>query len=431
MIIAFRRLFSAWDQDAPMLVLIGRLGVVALGFTTTLIVARAIGPTGRGETAAAIALFYLVPIVLGLGVPVEVRRRTAENDSIHLGRSYRVYSVLTLPLAIVIALGLTHSALQSLESDSRTVAAVGIALAPVSVMWMCDVSVVLARRKFRRFLLIQLTQPTVFCLLTLASWGLGRASTAVVLACHVSGSLATALLGLRVAGSVGGRAPASPLELGRSSLKYFGAAIAEAASNRLDQVVLLPLAGAAQAGLYAVAVTISSVPLAVGHALSGWYFTSIVSAGVGERRDALKAEVVRVSLALGIAVSALLACLTPWLIRWGFGSEFSAAVVPTIVALAGSSAMIASYVAAQALAAEGRGIAMTSCQAGALSVSIGMLFALGPYFGAGGAAVASSAGYLCLLAALLAIGGWSFKRVLPRPRDVLLGMKSLMSPEVR
>ncbi len=425
----WRSVRTAWRENAPALVLVGRLGVVALGVMSTIVVARAIGPEGRGETAAAIALFYIVPIVLALGVPLEVRRRAAADGQIQLGTAYRRYALSVLPAAAVIGLVLARTLLDSLDRGAMIAAIVGVSLTPVTIAWMCDVSVVLARHQFRRFLMIQLAQPSVFLLLALGVWILDMATTAAVLVCYIAGNVATAALGWWASASAGTAPSSTPLELARSGSKYSGAAIAEAASNRLDQILVLPLVGASQAGLYSVAVTVSAVPLAIGHALAGWYFTLIVSAGPGPRRESLKAEAVRVALALGAAVALALACGSPWLVRVLFGAEFGAAVVPTLIALAGSVAMIGGYVAAQALAAEGRGIAMTSGQVVALAFSVLLLLALAPAYGANGAAAASSLGYLALLVVLLVVGRWSMRSVLPRPRDVRSAVRTLLRVE--
>lgn len=404
----------------------GRLGMTAFGLISALVIAHAIGPSGRGETAAAIALFYILPILLALGVPIEARRLTAKGNAGGVVRVSRRFAGLTAIPTIPIALALAYSLFEDFDSPARIIATVGVVASPATVSWMCNASVVFAQLRFRAFVAIQLTQPGTFLLLVLLAWGLGVADTGTVLLANIAGTLLTFVVALAFTRSQPYDSDIPLKSIVKNGSKYAGSAIAEAASNRLDQVLVLPLMGGFQAGLYSVAVTIAGVPLALGHALGGAFFSSIASAETGTKRTHLKADAFRFAFLLAGISAAILAIATPILVTKVFGAGFEDAILCTWIALAGSIAMVSAYVVAQGLAAEGRGIRMTIAQAISLIFSITMLVVLAPAHGAAGAAIASSLGYLVLLATLLVCYSVPARLLVPTTRDLSASWRAIL-----
>src|SRR5690606_1208287 len=107
--------------------------------------------------------------------------------------------------------------------------------------------------------------------------------------------------------------------------------------------------------------------------------------------------------------------------------DFAGAVLPTLIALLGSITMVIGFVGTQILVAEGRGVAVTVIQSLSLVVGIGLLIAVGPVLGAVGASIASTVGFIVACAAILGVAGIRASRSIPHPRDVVAGMKTLMS----
>lgn len=417
---------AAIKDGSPSLIAIGRLGASAVGLLSAPIVARALGPDGRGETAAAIALFYLVPILLGLGLPLEVRRLSAISDGRAVIRTARILCVIGFIPSIVIGLVLVRLLFGSLALTSQLVVAAGIFLAPLMLSWMCDQSVLIAERRYRPVMVIQVAQPVTFLVLVVIAWTFGIASTETILAANVLGTVVTFVLGLVfVRGGIRGERAELPAML-RGALKYAGSAAAEAASNRLDQVLVLPLVGAYQAGIYSVAVTIGAVPLALGHSLGASFFTSVATAK-GEERIVLKGAATRSGLAMGIASGIILAIVSPVAIPIVFGEEFVPSIPVTLISLVGSIALVAAFVCSSVLAAEGKGIRMTIAQVVSLALAIVLLYVLSPSLGAIGAAIASSIGYICLLGVLLVSMETRARRVIPSPRDFKASVSHLIN----
>lgn len=419
-----RRTARGFLHRSPSLLIFGRLGASGLALVSSPIVARAIGPEGRGETAAAVALFVIVPVILGVGLSLEVRRQAATSDGSAVLRTARSIVALSTPLAIGIAALTYFTIFTDFSPEGRIVATAGVALAPLSTSWALDVSVLVAHRRYGGVLLIQLLQPAVYLVLILLLWGFGAATVATVLTASIAGIVATFCAGLLlVRVPIRGRHVGLRLLL-RQGLTFSGSAIAEVAVNRADQVIVLPLIGAYQAGLYSVATTIGSVPLTIGQALGASYFTPIAQSE-GRHRSLLQGEAIRAAIAAAVVATPLIAAGAWAAIPLVFGQAFSPSIPATMIFLLGSAGLLSAYVTSMALAADGRGIAMTIAQVISLVSGFVGLIVLGPALGAVGAAIASTSGYFILLAALLIALRLPARVLIPYPQDFLGAIKRL------
>lgn len=405
--------------DSPSHLVIGRLIASALALISAPIVARAIGPEGRGETAAALALFNLVPIVLALGVPLEVRRLAAHGHASAAVRTARIFCLTALIPAAPVAILLDRLLFQGLDGSTRVVAVVGVILSPLMMSWMCDNAVLVAQRRYRAVFLLQVTPPSVYVILVLVLWIAGEARPSTVLACNIIATSATfvgAMLLTRI--PVGGTRWGYRKLVG-NGIRYAGSSIAEAASSRLDQVLVLPLIGAYQAGIYAVAATVSSIPLAFGQAIGASYYP-LAAIAHEQDRPKLRTEAIRTGVAAGVLVVPIAGIASVVAIPLVFGSGFTASVPVAGVLFSGAAALVIAYIGSMVLAAEGRGVQMTIAQVISLAVGVLLLMVLGPLWGALGASVASSLSQLVLLAVSVFVLRVRIRDVLPRPIDFRL-----------
>lgn len=413
--------------ESPVLLVVGRLGATALAFVTAPVIARAIGPIGRGETAAALAAFAIAPILLAFGVPLEIRRLAAIGQAAESLRTSRVICVLAVPVAAALGLLGYFTLFLSFAPGARIVAAVGVAMSPLAMTWMCDLGVLIATGRLRGVMFMQLLQPVIYLLAVVAFWMAGMIDTTTVLIANLTGTIATCVLGMALT-RVSVRGDHYPFrQMLRGSLRFAGSSMAEAASTRLDQMVALPLIGAFQAGIYSAAVNVAALPFALGQALGASYFP-LVARAEGENRRLLKEQSIRVSTAIALlCVPVMVSAI--WIgIPLLFGNEFSSAIPVAWLSLAGTCTMIVAYVCSMALAAEGHGNRMTVAQTLSLGVAMGLLFLLAPQWGALGAAAASSLGYATLLVLLLAGMGVRFRPSLPTRRDFSLAVLTLVRP---
>ncbi|MFD7007655.1 oligosaccharide flippase family protein [Rhodococcus jostii] len=394
-----KRIKGAYGTNSVSLIALSRIMATGLTLLTAPIIARSIGPIGRGETATALASFALIPIIISLGMPLEVRRAVAESDGSLVVRSARDICIVSFAPAAIISAALAFSVFSSMPTSVLLTAALGVFLAPLTVSWLCDQSALIARRNFRAVAAIQIAQPACYVSLISFGWVFDCVSVVYVLACNIIGTLVSFALGMWFCRVSLRGSRCSRLVFVKTSMRYYGSSLAEVASNRFDQLLVLPLIGAFGAGLYSIAVTVSSIPLSLGHALGAHFFN------VGSRSDnsqlrRLSGFALRAGLLSAGIFSVFLCALVPFLVPMVFGSEFSASVPATLISLLGSVLMTSSYVGSMVLASQGKGSLMTLSQVLSLVAGLVGLYLLAPGLGAVGASVASAVGYLVLFAAV-------------------------------
>jgi O-antigen/teichoic acid export membrane protein len=210
------------------------------------------------------------------------------------------------------------------------------------------------------------------------------------------------------------------------SLAAFPGVLAGVSTARLDQIIGLPLIGAKQLGLYAVAVSLAEFPMVLG--------TAARSALLGMRADAVigtegQKLIRRVTGAVAVG-SAVMGLATWRLVPIVFGREFSGVVVPALI-LFGATVI---YTVANCLSAALLALGNPSGQSRALLIgavaSVGSLVGLRS-LGATGASIASAIGYVVTAGMCFTLlrqdHGFSFRgAILPTRADVSWGARSIV-----
>jgi O-antigen/teichoic acid export membrane protein len=158
--------------------------------------------------------------------------------------------------------------------------------------------------------------------------------------------------------------------------------------TRLDQVLLTPLAGTYQLGLYVVAVSISELPLIIHHAVRDVSFVNEAAKSEDERLSSSA----RISTALSALAALALGVSMLWWLPFLFGEGFRESIPIAAVLLVAVVLLTPGSIAGAGLSARGRpglrSIALTiSCV-----INIVMLIILAPLLGAMGAALTTLAG---------------------------------------
>lgn len=396
----------------------GRMATQALSLITAPIIAQAIGPSGRGMTAAALAAVTITGVVIGMGVPLAVRRRAVDpeqrNDAV---RSARVIAWATVVPAGLVGVLLVLTLLSDLDLLGKIAFLCATSMAGLTVSWATDMNVLVADQRYFRILWVGSIQTVAYFGVVVLLWGIGVLSVAAVLFAYAAGTLAAFVLGRHWVRTTRAKAR-SVRSLLREGMKLWGSQAAEVASARLDQLLVLPIIGAGPTGLYSVAVTMGNLPVSIGLAFG----TSAFRDFVNDRSLDRMRSAIRMAVAIAGFLAAVVAFASIWGIPLLFGAEFQGAVILTFVTVIGGVAVTGNYVCSMALVALQRGVAMTLVQMAGLIVGLGLLVPAGLIWGALGAAIASTAGYLAtFLGALLVlrIRPWT---AIPGPRDFRDGM---------
>jgi O-antigen/teichoic acid export membrane protein len=158
--------------------------------------------------------------------------------------------------------------------------------------------------------------------------------------------------------------------------------------SRLDQVLMVPLSTARQLGLYAVAVTVSEVPLVINGAISSVIFVSDASTGDNENLKTF-ARISTLCVAIvGVGCDGVMFFGAGIL----FGSGFRASLLPLIILTAAVAVGNPGSVVGAGLSARGNPGLRSAVLAGAATINAALIFVLVPRMGATGAALATFVG---------------------------------------
>ena len=370
----------------------------AAGLVTGPIVARALGVSGRGELAAIVAVLTAAPLVLDLGVPAWLARERARGGSrAELIGAALPLAVLGSLIGIAAAVPLSD-AIGNDRAVVETFLQIGLFLSPIVVVPAMLVGLALGDSRWGLLsatTIMTSLLPLVFILaLTLA----GRLTVATAAVAYLVGGVAATLilLGLlkgmrRLVFSV--QRTRAAVAFGSKSWMF---AIAGSANQRLDQILMAALVSSSELGLYAVAVTSTSLTFGLIAAASNATFPQVAA---GDNR--LAARSCRLTLCVVAAGAVAVALAAPWLIPFIFGAPFADAVPMVTILLAASIPMAAAIMLGSALTAIGDPGAALRAELIGLAVTIPALVVFLPDHGGRAAAVISLVAYSLRLAVQL------------------------------
>jgi O-antigen/teichoic acid export membrane protein len=323
--------------------LLGRALNLGLGIVVTAVIARSLGDAGFGVWSSLLVVVQMSAYLANLGIEqVGVRRAAAEpeREAEWIGATVALRALVSLPATLISIVAVL------LISESGNMVLAGL-LASLTILCSGPDTV-------RALLQLRLRNDVNVAVMTFSSIAWGASAIAVSAAggglvplavAFLISTLATTVLqvvvGLRAGGIVlvGSRHLWGPLA--RVGLPLAGAGVLVLAYARIDQVLVLELVGAREAGLYAAVYRILEqahfLPLAVSLTL-----LPLISAAhpadparVRELLQTTAGYLAVVSLpALGVA----LAAAEP-MIELLFGAEFSAAA-PALPVLMGAFVLI-------------------------------------------------------------------------------------------
>lgn len=185
---------------------------------------------------------------------------------------------------------------------------------------------------------------------------------------------------------------------------------------RMGFFLLNAFAGPAAVGLLSIAVVLAEALWYITNAVATVLFPRVAAGGKDAQAIALVAQAARLGLALTALLALGLAAVAPLAVPLLFGASFAGAVGPLLVLLPGTVAFALTNVLAGALAGWGRPGLNAWASALCFVATAALALLTIPPWGAAGAALAMSAGYLGGTAATLAF----FARLARLPLRALL-----------
>jgi O-antigen/teichoic acid export membrane protein len=390
-------------------------------FTAVLILARSLGPTGRGTiafiTVSALLIGRLAGFGMGEATTVFAARRTESRatllSNLILFVAASALAVGALGYAVLLALaGERPAGVGRPELAILVAAGVAIALIEASGSFLIGCG------RLHRLALITATVSWVYPLLLGLAWLLdGLTVTRAALVWVVSEAIIVTVLLAESARGIGFARP-SPTLLAESfhfGLRAWVGSMARLLNFRTDQVLLGLLASEAALGIYAVAVNVSEVLLYLPAATATALLPVAARTG-GELRAEQALRAFRGSALVTACAALVAAVLGPVLLPVLFGPAFEGSVTPFLLLLPGALGFAAIAVFSNALLGASSPGFSSFGPLVALVLGVALDIVLIPRYGASGAAAAATVAFLAGgCAAMLA-----FRRGNPFPWRTLL-----------
>jgi len=374
--------------------------IVATGASglAMIIVARAVGPAVRGEFAAVTSWFAVIWAVGGMGQPAALCYYVAKDPprAHEYVATSRAMMLATSMVALVAGLLLAPVLAQGIPSvatayriafGSSIVAFVG-----ASFTWS------LQGRDLRRWNVAWVTQPVSLLVAVVILWRLRWLTLDVAVTVIGAASLVQLIWSYqscRRVGLVPGRVRTALIR----PLAAYGiaqiAALAPATLNAdLDQIVLSQTVPAADLGRYAIAVSLSVLPMPLVAAIGNVAFPRLAAQReVTGATQKLQRFSVLTSVVLAVTILIPIAVTSYWLVPLVFGAAYRGAVPLLWILTPGSIFLISGQVTGDLLRGRHQPSAVAWAQGIALVVTVVLLLALLPFIGVYGAAIASTVSY--------------------------------------
>jgi O-antigen/teichoic acid export membrane protein len=373
--------------------------VYGLGLVTGPILARSLGPSGRGDLAAVLVPAQLFCFGLAFGLPSAAAYLVNRFDRGTLLATSTVFGLVAgIPL-VVAAWPLLPGYYRHHGPAALFWAQVCLVAAPLSVGSAAALALVWAEGANLRWNLWRSAPTALTAVLTLGLYLTSQLTVWTALAAGFVGACSiTALLVQKAVDWRGLRVSVAAL---RSQLSYGGrvaiGSAADTVAGRFDQALMVAMVPSTDLGLYAVAVTAAGVsgPLASSLGLALFPELRRERSTEVQRRRTGKAVLAVVVTSTGVATA--LALAGPWLLALLFGSDFADAATPLRLLLIGQIAGDATGPLTARLLAAGRpGAASQASAAGAVATVVGLAL-LVPRLGINGAAMTTTGSYLAKL----------------------------------
>jgi O-antigen/teichoic acid export membrane protein len=399
---------------------VANYGAMAINAATGPIMARVLGPGGRGAVAAISVWDEASSRVFYLGLPDATGYRTKEGldpPGALLGTVRRV-GLWLFPIAVAAGVLVAYWPLGSLDFRSKILVVVLVGMSPlVNTFGRACYQMLMVERDLKSLRVATLIVNTVGFVVIITAVIFGALDVWVAALALALGRFAEhGYAWWRAKVKVHGRAKLKPMLA--FGVKAIPGSLTDLANNRLDQLFIIPFLGFKALGFYAVAVTVNFIPFQIGTALSSSTYGQVrVEAQRGQH--GVTSQLIRRGFVTTGAAAIAVAIATPTILPLLYGQRFDPSVGPTLILLPGTIAWSLTLIATQI----GNGINKPQygsiAQIAGVVVTITGLIIMVPRYGVAGAAIVSTITYatrLIILLTLLRKNG--ITGTTPRPADI-------------
>ncbi|MEA2220466.1 MAG: hypothetical protein QOJ35_3092 [Solirubrobacteraceae bacterium] len=380
-------------------------GALVMTLGTGVLLARALGPAGRGEVAAILTAPQMVGWIFLLGSSQTISYFRAREPQ-HAGALLGTWLVLTVPLgAAAIALGelLLPAIMAAQTGEALALAQLFMLTAGLVLLTESVLGFLLGAEHFLVFNALKVLSPALVAACYVGAWLAGGLS--VAWAVWSFAAVNVAVVAGAIAFLVVRHGIARPrLALARRTLWYGARAhstnVSFLLNARLDLLILPAFVPAATVGLYSVATNVSWIVFALAGSVAAVVLPVAARQGAGEG-PATVLRSVRATLVLAIGLAIGLGVVAGPLVALVFGARFAGSVDALRILLPGSVLYAGALVLVSGLYAADRPFTAACAQASGLLVTVAGLLIFLRSGGIGAAAWVSTAAYATVFAAAL------------------------------
>lgn len=378
--------------------LASRLFVFGLSLVAGVILARALGPYGRGVYALALVAPSAVTLIANLGI--------SQALTYHLARkTYRVEQLIGQAIALAVILGgiatlllvavMAVAGKWILPGVALNLVVIAAASIPLALFFYFSLSFVQGLENFIGFNLLYVVNAAALVLLFLPLF-LARGNVTLAVTAWSLSWIPTAAVGLFLLSRAGRLNIRLDRQVSKVLLRFGIVGYLGFMTNylnfRLDTFLVNIFANPTQVGFYAVAVGLAEII---------WYVSSAAATVLAPRVASAEAatseittgRVSRVVFATSFLGALALAVVAPFLIRILFGSAFSPSVIAVWLLLPGIVTLSVARVLSSYLLGRNRLKVDFFASLAGLAMTLVLDLTLIPRYGFVGAAIASSVAY--------------------------------------
>ncbi len=376
-----------------------QVGIQILGLLTGIVVARSLGPGGRGELAAIIAWVSMLAYLGNLGLPVAYAYASAREPSrIRQLLGNGVLAVLVQWPALILV-GLLVLKLALSEHPHRT-SQLGVPYLclylPLNLLTLYANAIQQGLGRYSGFNAVRLCVPASYLLGLGVLLATDHMSVGTVLAANLFSNLVTLLLALILIAGILRRSHNErglfDLSALRRDIRYGLSAhlgtLQPFTSLRVDVLLLAVLLTPYHLGLYVAALSGAGLINAQGIALGMVVMPEVAKSPDHATQRQLITRFVVVALLLGLSTAALGLIWAEPLIRFIYGTAFVGAATALRLLLIGAIVASVYRVLADGLRGMGRPLSGTAAELASLAVGVPAILVLVPTKGVNGAAIA-------------------------------------------
>jgi len=410
-----------------LLTFISGVGMTLIGLFTGVLLARSLGPTGRGLMTTVMVWPAVLVWASGFSLGfANIHFASAEPSMRRHLFANSLWAALVLGLGAGIVAAYVLPIFVRLTPSQHLFLMISLVTLPLGLWSDYAVSLIYGTGRFDRLGLVRVVAPLLTALALLLLWATHSISVATAIVASWMGGWSQIAVTLSFLWRDGYASFRPNWPLFRRSLAYSSrihiGTLANIANGRLDQLLMTLLVAPKALGLYAFAVTFSEMLRQGTGSISTVLFPRVSAETCDAEKRDIASRAVRWTLLIGSICAVFLGVAAQYFVVIVWGSRFLEAVPTIYVLLPGTVALGVASTMTVSLNGAGKPGTGTVAELASLAVMVPLLWLLLPRMGIFGAGLASTCGYTvnCIVTTLYfarTFGKDSLLDVRPSQRD--------------